>query len=56
LAWSRSKNFCAITSWLKDRTTLREVNGEYVEITTPYIDRHNDALQIYARRETAALS
>jgi len=27
------------------------VNGEWVEITTPYIDRHNDALQIYARAE-----
>jgi len=38
-------------SWLKDRTTLREVNGSFVEITTPYLDRHNDALQIYARRE-----
>lgn len=38
-------------SWLKDRTTLREVNGSWVEITTPYLDRHNDALQIYARAE-----
>jgi hypothetical protein len=38
-------------NWLKDRTTLREVNGSWVEITTPYLDRHNDALQIYARRE-----
>jgi hypothetical protein len=37
--------------WLKDRTTLREVDGSWVEITTPYLDRHNDALQIYARRE-----
>src|SRR6266481_4343495 len=37
--------------WLRDKTTLREVNGEWVEITTPYIDRHNDALQIYARAE-----
>jgi hypothetical protein len=37
--------------WLKDRTTLREVNGAWVEITTPYLDRHNDSLQIYARRE-----
>lgn len=35
--------------WLKDRTSLREV-GEYVEITTPYLDRHNDYLQIYAKR------
>jgi hypothetical protein len=38
-------------AWLKDNTTLREVNGDWVEITTPYLDRHNDALQIYARAE-----
>ncbi len=37
--------------WIKDRTTLREIKGAWFEITTPYIDRHNDALQIYARRE-----
>ena len=37
--------------WLKDRTSLRDINGSSVEITTPYLDRHNDALQIYARRE-----
>src|SRR5208282_6825471 len=30
---------------------LRQVNGSWVEITTPYLDRHNDALQIYVRRE-----
>lgn len=35
--------------WLKDKTVLREI-GEWVEITTPYLDRHNDCLQIYARR------
>lgn len=39
--------------WLKDRTSLRDINGSSVEITTPYLDRHNDALQIYARRENA---
>jgi hypothetical protein len=38
-------------AWLKDKTTLRELNGEWVEITTPYLDRHNDVLQIYARAE-----
>ncbi len=37
------------SAWLKDRTSLREV-GDCVEITTPYLDRHNDYLQIYARR------
>ncbi len=41
-------------TWLRDKTTLREVNGEWVEITTPYVDRHNDALQIYARAENGA--
>lgn len=35
--------------WLKHRTNLREV-GDCVEITTPYLDRHNDYLQIYAKR------
>ena len=24
-------------AWLKDKTTLREVNGNWVEITTPYL-------------------
>lgn len=38
-------------AWLKDKTTLRQVNGSWIEITTPYLDRHNDALQIYARAE-----
>lgn len=36
--------------WLRDRTTLRQVE-DWVEITTPYLDRHNDYLQIYARPE-----
>ena len=35
--------------WLRDRTSLRGV-GEWTEITTPYLDRHNDCLQIYAKR------
>jgi hypothetical protein len=37
-------------SWLKDRTSLREIGG-WVEITTPLLDRHNDHLQIYVQRE-----
>lgn len=36
-------------AWLRDRTSLREV-GDWIEITTPYLDRHNDCLQIYAKR------
>ena len=38
-------------AWLKDKTTLRAVDDTWVEITTPYLDRHNDSLQIYARQE-----
>lgn len=39
-------------AWLKDRTTLKAIEGgEWVEVTTPFLDRHNDALQIYARRD-----
>jgi hypothetical protein len=38
--------YCA---WLRDKTTLREVR-DWIEITTPYLDRHNDHLQIYAKR------
>lgn len=36
-------------TWLRDRTSLREI-GDWTEITTPYLDRHNDCLQIYAKR------
>ncbi len=37
-------------AWLKDTTTLRQVD-DWIEITTPYLDRHNDYLQIYIRRQ-----
>jgi len=33
--------------WLKEKTQLRQID-DWVEITTPYLDRHNDYLQIYA--------
>ena len=37
-------------AWLKDKTTLRQIEN-WVEITTPYLDRHNDYIQIYAKKE-----
>ncbi len=37
-------------AWLKDRTELRQID-DWVEITTPYLDRHNDCIQIYAKRQ-----
>ena len=36
--------------WLKDKTALQEIDEDWVEITTPHLDRHNDCLQIYARK------
>ena len=40
-------------AWLKDRTIIREVSDKWIEITTPYLDRHNDYLQIYARKQNS---
>lgn len=39
-------------AWLRDKTTLRQVD-EWVEVTTPYLDRHNDYMQFYVKRNTA---
>ena len=36
--------------WLKAKTSWREIN-DWVEITTPYLDRHNDYIQIYLRQQ-----
>lgn len=36
-------------AWLKDKSRLRQVD-DWVEITTPFLDRHNDYVQIYAQR------
>lgn len=36
--------------WLRDKTYLRSLSGDWMEITTPHLDRHNDYLQIYVRQ------
>ena len=36
-------------SWLKEKTILQEI-GDWVEVTTPFLDRHHDYIQIYVRR------
>jgi hypothetical protein len=36
-------------AWLKDKTVLRQID-QWIEITTPYLDRHNDYIQIYAKK------
>lgn len=40
------------TKWLRDKTVLRHVGDtDWVEMTTPYLDRHNDYVQIYIKRQ-----
>lgn len=41
------------TEWLRDKTVLRQVD-DWTEITTPHLDRHNDYLQIYAKRDNSS--
>jgi len=35
--------------WISKQITVRNI-GEYEEITTPFLDRHNDWIQIYAKK------
>lgn len=41
-------------AWLRERMLTREV-GDWTEITTPYLDRHNDYIQIYGRSSDGRL-
>jgi hypothetical protein len=41
--------------WLKDKTVLRQVK-DCIEITTPYLDRHNDYLQLYVKRDNSGFT
>lgn len=36
--------------WLKDKTCLKSIGDDLVEITTPHLDRHNDCLQFYVEK------
>lgn len=38
-------------SWLKDKTIISSAPNEWTEITTPFLDRHNDYIQIYVKRK-----
>ncbi len=42
--------------WNKQNTLLTEISkSSWLEITTPYLDRHNDCLQIYVKMEDGGL-
>ncbi len=36
-------------AWLQDKTEVRPAEGDWVAVTTPHLDRHNDQLVIYVR-------
>lgn len=36
--------------WLKENITLGELDG-WFEVTTPFLDRHNDHLQVYVKAD-----
>jgi hypothetical protein len=36
--------------WLRDHISIHRID-DWVEITTPFLDRHNDFLQIYVKQE-----
>jgi len=38
-------------AWLKSEMTVTEVREGVCEITTPFVDRHNDSLQLYLVQE-----
>jgi len=40
------------TNWLRDNISVAQLGDAY-EVTTPFLDRHNDHLQIYVRQETS---
>jgi len=35
----------------KDKPMLRQIDNDWVELTTPHLDRHNDYLQVYVRKD-----
>jgi hypothetical protein len=41
-------------AWLKEKMCVQDVDGT-CEITTPFLDRHNDSLQIYVKPVDAGL-
>ena len=41
--------------WLRHNTTVEKIESNCVMITTPFLDRHNDAIQIYCEKRENSL-
>lgn len=46
----------AYLKWLKNNIAVRELDQGATEITTPFLDNHNDFIQIYAIKENNGLT
>jgi U3 small nucleolar ribonucleoprotein component len=44
----------AYIEWLCKNISIKEINGMY-EITTPFLDNHNDHIQIYIKKSDSRL-
>lgn len=44
----------AYVTWLRQGLSVEEVGGA-CELTTPFLDRHNDHLQVYATRRNGTI-
>lgn len=40
----------AYSTWLRNGLSIAQISDDVCEVTTPFLDRHNDSLQIYAQR------
>lgn len=42
-------------SWLKDNTVINQLNSQWVEINTPFLDRHNDGISLYVSEKNGKI-
>ena len=40
--------------WLKEQIEITEIDGS-CQISTPFLDRHNDAIEIYVEKKDGSL-
>ena len=45
----------AYIRWLRENSTERDLEGGWKELTFPFLDRHNDFLQVFAQSESTGL-
>lgn len=38
------------TKWVQDKTIIKKIDSNWIKIITPHLDRHNDCIQIFARK------